>query len=577
MSVRFRTYVAMGLLLLGILFSVLLYTISSKRHLNELDDLDRKAAAEDILQIVSVFKSAFSDMEILVLDWSLWDDTYDFVADLNEEYVESNLVESTFSTSKIQVILFFDTSGEMAWGRAYDPEEEEYVEDPHALIEKCKDKEIGILAYREEPTTIVGLLTLEPFPLFISSSPILTSDEEGPSRGTLVMGRYLTPAIITEIAGIARTNFNILPLSVSGETGSFAGAITALGEGGPVHVAVGDRNTLDGYTYLEDITGEPTFLLMARKPREIYSTGSGLLTSVVFITLLIVLGLGAAVIWSLEKNLLGRLAYLDKSVRQIEESGSLSERLTSSGNDELSYLTLGINQLLETNERTQLGLNESKAQLQGMLDQKETLLKEVHHRVKNNLQAISSLLDAQSAVSKEETDGKVLKEAQSYIQSVALIHQQLYVGSTEGRVDFGKYANALVNSLKQAYRETARNVQVETVADEVLLNTDTAIPMGLVLNEVVSNSFKHGFVDGRKGRIAITIRNEDLGGYSVTVTDDGVGIPEDDTPGKKDTLGQFLIVSLVNQIGGHVETVSNKGLKTKIVFEEYRECDTLVV
>ena len=164
MSVRFRTYVAMGLLLLGILFSVLLYTISSKRHLNELDDLDRKAAAEDILQIVSVFKSAFSDMEILVLDWSLWDDTYDFVADLNEEYVESNLVESTFSTSKIQVILFFDTSGEMAWGRAYDPEEEEYVEVPPALIEKCKDKEIGILAYREEPTTIVGLLTLNLFP-----------------------------------------------------------------------------------------------------------------------------------------------------------------------------------------------------------------------------------------------------------------------------------------------------------------------------------------------------------------------------------------------------------------------------
>jgi PAS domain S-box-containing protein len=211
--------------------------------------------------------------------------------------------------------------------------------------------------------------------------------------------------------------------------------------------------------------------------------------------------------------------------------------------------------------------------LQESLQEKEVLLREIHHRVKNNMQVISSLLNLQSRQIKDPDVLEMFKESQRRIRSMALIHERLYQSSDLSRIEFSQYLRNLATHLFHSYQVDASRVQLRIEAEEVHLNVNTAIPCGLIVNELVSNALKHGFPEGRSGELDIDLRRVAGDGYVLRVKDDGVGFPEGLDFRKTETLGMQIVSTLVSQIDASIDLVRDKGTEFTIHFQEvsYRQ------
>jgi len=212
-----------------------------------------------------------------------------------------------------------------------------------------------------------------------------------------------------------------------------------------------------------------------------------------------------------------------------------------------------------------------EAQIKAQLQEKDVLLKEVHHRVKNNMQVISSLLNLQSRRVKDPAVFEMFKESQRRIRSMALIHERLYQSSDLSRIEFSQYLRNLTTHLFHSYQVDASRVQLKLEAEEVQLNINTAIPCGLIVNELVSNALKHGFPEGRKGELEIGLSAVPEDGYVLKIKDDGVGFPEGLDFRKTETLGMQIINTLVEQIGGRLELSREKGTAFRLEFNELPE------
>ena len=188
--------------------------------------------------------------------------------------------------------------------------------------------------------------------------------------------------------------------------------------------------------------------------------------------------------------------------------------------------------------------------IQAALKEKDVLLGEVHHRVKNNLQVIHSLLDLQSSKIADVAALRLLRESQNRIKSMALIHQTLYESRDFGRVDFNNFLGNLVPVLVSSYSAHPGQIQLLINAAEVSLPINAAIPCGLIVNELISNALKHAFPGGRHGQVKIDVARELDDDIVLSVSDDGVGIPADLDLANATTLGLQLITLLAEQLGG---------------------------
>ncbi len=209
----------------------------------------------------------------------------------------------------------------------------------------------------------------------------------------------------------------------------------------------------------------------------------------------------------------------------------------------------------------------AEEKIRASLEEKEVLLKEIHHRVKNNLQIISSLLYLQSKSIKEEGALYMFKESQNRIKSMALIHEKLYRSEDLARIDFAEYIRNLTGSLSRSYEINPNKVELKINVDKTSLGIDTAIPCGLIINELVSNSLKYAFPDGREGEINIDFHS-DGDKLTLIVTDNGIGFPKDLDFRNTESLGLQLVNNLANQLNGNVELDGTDGTQFKITFAE---------
>jgi len=199
--------------------------------------------------------------------------------------------------------------------------------------------------------------------------------------------------------------------------------------------------------------------------------------------------------------------------------------------------------------------------LRAALKEKEVLLGEIHHRVKNNMQVISSLFSLQANGTDDEKVLNVLREGRNRVTAMALIHEILYQTGTFGEVDFEHYVNRLSHILFQTYR-IERDVKLTVAARGVTLNVDQAVPCGLVINELVSNSLKYAFPAGRPGRISIMARLTEAGRIELNISDDGVGLPKGLDWRNTGTLGLTLVAGLIeHQLGGEIQLDRAGGTK----------------
>lgn len=210
-----------------------------------------------------------------------------------------------------------------------------------------------------------------------------------------------------------------------------------------------------------------------------------------------------------------------------------------------------------------------EAEIKKSLKEKETLLKEIHHRVKNNLTVISSLLNLQSHYIKDKDDLIMFKESQSQAKSMALIHQKIYTSTDLKRINFGDYITTLSNDIFQSYVHDSNIVKLNLDVEDIMLDTDITIPLGLILNELLTNSLKYAFPPNiiDNGNIYVSLLRND-NGYTLRVTDDGIGFPEDIDLENTDSLGLQLITTLTNQIEGKIYLDQSKGTSFKIDFNE---------
>jgi len=200
----------------------------------------------------------------------------------------------------------------------------------------------------------------------------------------------------------------------------------------------------------------------------------------------------------------------------------------------------------------------------------ETLLKEVHHRVKNNLQVISSMLFLQSTFAQDPKALAALRESQERVKSIALVHEKLYRSDDLERLNFGEYVRDLLGEMVRTYGAGQKGVSVHSDVEDVYLGIDTAVPCGLMINELVSNALKHAFPEGRQGEVWLKMRRTQDEEYLLSVGDNGIGLPSGLDWQQSKSLGLRLVADLTKQLDGTLVINKTGGTRFQIAFSETR-------
>lgn len=220
--------------------------------------------------------------------------------------------------------------------------------------------------------------------------------------------------------------------------------------------------------------------------------------------------------------------------------------------------------IMDTTER-----KVAQEQLQRSVREKEILLREVHHRVKNNMQVISGLIELQGAQIEDDEIRRLFFESQNRIRTMALIHEILYRSSDYARIDFSLYLNELVTYLLASYGRSRDEIEIETKLIVTFLSLDLAIPCGLIANELISNALKHAFPEGRTGHITIQLSLNAQQDYEFSVCDDGIGFPADLNLAKASTFGLQLVNGIAtHQMRGSITLTKSPGTTVTIRFPE---------
>ncbi|MCJ7811937.1 ATP-binding protein [bacterium] len=281
------------------------------------------------------------------------------------------------------------------------------------------------------------------------------------------------------------------------------------------------------------------------------------------------------------------ILHLAEVAREVSLRKDYTIRANLFSQDELGFLTERFNEMLMQIEAQNIALQnahqelEKRAQelqkelterlkveelIKASLKEKDVLLKEIHHRVKNNLQVICSLLYLQSKNAKDEQALEMFKESENRIKSMALIHEELYQSENIVRIDLADYIQRLTSHLSNSYGIKMGIIDISLQIDKVSLSIDKAIPCGLIINELVSNSLKYGFPNEAKGKISVVLISENENHVTLTVKDNGVGLPTGFDFQNTDTLGLQLVNTLTRQLKGHIDLNSNHGTTFKITF-----------
>lgn len=216
----------------------------------------------------------------------------------------------------------------------------------------------------------------------------------------------------------------------------------------------------------------------------------------------------------------------------------------------------------------QLETEEKKRMIEASLTEKETLLKEIHHRVKNNLQIISSLLNLQANRTDDEQLKRIMGEARNRISSMALIHQKIYQSGNLSSVDFQAYIEQMAQSIEANFNNEKKRIMHHVNTNGIVLDIDTSIPLGLIINELLTNSYKYAFANRDSGTITISLREKDAEDLELHVSDDGAGLPVGFDPSTLNSLGLKLVKGLTSQLKGTIRFESNKGTHAFIQFKK---------
>lgn len=339
------------------------YLIVQEITLSNARTADENEAKETIERTLTIMKLEISHLDNIADDWASWTDTYNFVQNNNTDYIETNMEDSTFTSLDLNLMLFFNSSSQLVYGKIYDLQREVQVPIASDLLEYLSIKSISL---NQSNNGASGILLLEKKPMFVSLHSILTKVRQGPSHGILVIGRVLDDEKISTIATISTAQFSISPINSNQYIPEMQTSAPIDSENHVIYVESLNSTFLSAKTSLIDIKGNPAVVIGAEVKRELFISAQSNLLYLFFSILLITLISGATTVVLMSKLVLARLSKLDRSIRKIEESGLMNERVTTKGDDELSSLTFGFNRMLDRLSEKEDVLRSSQIRFEGL-------------------------------------------------------------------------------------------------------------------------------------------------------------------------------------------------------------------
>ena len=576
MKLQRKTLIILALTVVGMILAI--YFILSGITTESYKKLEIQTSIQNSKRVYNALYNKIDSINTLVVDWAKWDDSYEFIVDRNKDYIKSNLVETTFVDNELNVIPYYNKQNQIVWGKGYDLGNEEFIEVPDSLKKYIADHSSLLLDHEDIESNVMGIVLLPEGPMMLCSSPILNSDAEGPIRGRLFMGRYLDSTAVEELSDTTHFDVSIHRIDEGTSDTLLKKAVASFSELSDTVIEPINSDTLSAFTQIKDVSEKPILVMKINMPRSIYKQGQE--TIKYFLILLFIIGLvfSFITILLLERLVLSRVYKLTSAVNKIGFLPDFSGRVDVKGNDELSDLGNNINTMLERLEESQEEIKSARDQLEERvgertqelsttLGEKEVLLKEIHHRVKNNLQVISSLLFHQSKYTDDNKTLDLFQESQDRVKAMALIHENLYSSKSLSKIDFNQYIIDLTNQLKSTYISSHSNsIDISTEIQNVFLDIDTALPCGLIVNELVTNSLKHAFPNGNKGNIIINMKTIDDCKYRLTISDNGIGLPNNLEISNLKSLGLKLAKRLSEQLEGTFVIDRSNGTTFNITF-----------
>ncbi len=359
-----KTVVILVAVSILLLFS--LYQISNVIFMDNYLQLENTYTSLKVEQVSGAIDGQLNSLGILCQDWAVWDDSYQFMSDHNQEYLESCLTEDICSSLNLYTILLIDNNGEVAAGSAYNQDRNEYISPPLSLLQHFKPDNT-ILTTTTAEGNMKGLLKLPEGILLFSAHPILTSDGEGPAAGTMFMGRLLNKSLISKL--VATTHIAFSAADYNAHPVSEDSSINESRDSEDIICEVVDEHIITGHTLLKDIYDNPAVMLEVNLPRDIYQQARTSLNYFEYAIILIIMLITVLIIILFSKLILNRVRLLSCKVSQISYNKDLSTRIPVIGRDEVAGLTNNINLMLAEIESAHQQLSASQQQYQQLFEE----------------------------------------------------------------------------------------------------------------------------------------------------------------------------------------------------------------
>jgi len=336
--------------------------------------LEREEAIKDSNRSVQAIQREIHHLDTLCSDWSAWDDTYNFIQSRSNAYIESNLPFSTFTGNNLNLIYICDTDGKVIWGEIYDLETEEMIQ----LADFPKDafhRFHSLIAYKTENKTlsdvnISGVLITKKGPMLISSRPILTSNDEGPIRGSLIMGRFFNNNLLKTFVDQTQVDFKIFPVQTGTLPETIRETLNKFTDNSPYLIEVNSDDRLYAYTTFPGIKNDTALLIRLKIPRKIAAKGSATMSYALRSDFLAGLCVSIMILLLLQRTVIKPLTNLTNHALSIGNTGDLSARISMQRQDEIGTLASEFDYMLTQLEKRAKELEEVNAKLQDDIDKR---------------------------------------------------------------------------------------------------------------------------------------------------------------------------------------------------------------